>query len=51
MSRVKSVKQPYHNTQTGGFYRLFSLDGADVPATTQNAYSAKLKPLARGNDG
>ena len=27
------------------------LCGADVPATTQNATSAKLQPLARGNDG
>ena len=37
--------------QTGGFYRLFCLSGANVPATTQNATSAKLQPLARGNDG
>ena len=27
---------------------FISLSGADVPTTTQNAHSAKLKPLARG---
>ena len=30
--------------------RFICLSGADVPATTQNAHSAKLKLLARGND-
>ena len=29
---------------------FISLSGADVPATTQNATSAKLQPLAGGND-
>ena len=33
-----------------GFMPFISLSGADVPATTQNATSAKLKPLARGNN-
>lgn len=28
--------------------RFICLSGADVPATTQNATNAKLKPLARG---
>ena len=28
--------------------RFICLSGADVPTTTQNAHSAKLKPLARG---
>ena len=34
-----------------GFMPFISLSGANVPATTQNATNAKLKPLARGNDG
>ena len=34
-----------------GFMPFIRLSGANVPSTTQNAYNAKLKPLARGNNG
>ena len=47
----KAWHTPQNTAKIRGAKPFISLSGADVPATTQNATSAKLKPLARGNNG